>query len=110
MFLLQSIQSGSGAYLGTWSPVPGSKVTAGQGEAGHSSKCTDEVKSEAVPPHPHMPSWCTPLPFLAKQYCMYSTATMGHVIHNPCHDQECWPVQSFKKAEAWEGLIHGSVI
>jgi len=57
-----------------------------------------------------MPSWCTPLPFLAKQYCMYSTATMGHAIHNPCHDQKCWPVQSFKKAEAWEGLIHGSVI
>lgn len=66
----------------TWSPFPGGKVTGGQGEAGHSSESPDVVKSEAVPPHPNMLSWCTPLPFLAKQYCMYSTATMGRVIHN----------------------------
>jgi hypothetical protein len=37
-----------------------------QGEAGHSSKSTDEVKSEAVPPHSHMSSWYTPLPFFSK--------------------------------------------
>jgi hypothetical protein len=48
-----------GAYLGAWRKVTG----ANKGEAGHSYKSTDEVKSEAVPPHSHMPSWCTPLPF-----------------------------------------------
>lgn len=89
-FLLQSTQSGCGAYLafysvGTWSHVPGGKVAGGQGEVSHTPKSTDEVKSEAVLPLSHMPSWCTPLPFPAKQNCMYSTATMGHVLSIICN-------------------------
>jgi hypothetical protein len=55
-------------------------VAGGQGEASHTPKSTDEVKSEAVLPLPHIPKWYTPLPFSAKQYCVYSTATVGHVL------------------------------
>jgi len=42
-----------------------------QGEDGHSSKSTDDVKSEAVPPHPHVPSWYTPLPFFFSKAVLY---------------------------------------